>query len=294
MQPSNTSYEAFAHEPNYIAVNRGLIDTLPLCGVMQVLDLACGTGLLGALLSQRWSNHFHDSSDASRSFDLISLDLSVDQLRSAARGVVEHLPGTALVAAARAEAVPLRSGSFDTLMIGNAIQLFDDKPAAVAEAFRVLRHGGVLAFNTSFYSGTFAPGTERFYISWVALALSIIRSASAERERRGLPPIRRVRTPTERAFARTWLSADEYSSLLRSAGFLVQVENERTIILTRRSLEAIGAYSGLATVLLAGYPVELAAAALSEAAGRALNEAGLDGVPRYWLEMVAVKPGTLN
>jgi ubiquinone/menaquinone biosynthesis C-methylase UbiE len=293
MQPSSTSYEAFAQEPDYIAVNRALIDMLPLCGSMRVLDLACGTGLLGALLSQRWRDHFRDRSDASRSFDLISLDLSVDQLRSTARGMTEHLSGAALVAA-RAEAVPLRSGSFSTQLIGNAIQLFHDKPAALTEAFRVLRPGGVLAFNTSFYSGTFAPGTERFYISWVALALGIIQSANADRERRGLPLIRRVRDPAERAFARRWLSADEYRGLLRSAGFLVQMENERMVVLTRRSFEAIAGYGALATVLLAGYPVELAAAALSEASGRALDKAGLDGVPRYWLEMVAIKSGTLG
>ena len=52
----------------------------------------------------------------------------------------------------------------------------------------------------------------------------------------------------------------------------------------------VGAYGGLAEVLMSGYPVEIASECLQEAAGRAFRNAGIKEVERYWLEVTAVKP----
>jgi len=51
----------------------------------------------------------------------------------------------------------------------------------------------------------------------------------------------------------------------------------------------VGAYCGLAEVLMSGYPVDIASECLQEAAGRAFNNLGLTEVDRYWLEVTATK-----
>ena len=72
-------------------------------------------------------------------------------------------------------------------------------------------------------------------------------------------------------------------------GFEVQWYCHRTMIMNQRSLETVGAYSGLACVLLSGYPVELASEALQASAGPAFKALGFTEVRRLWLELVAVK-----
>src|SRR5690348_13913187 len=44
------SYEPFSREPEYMEVNREFVETLPLAGRRDILDLACGTGTLTSLL----------------------------------------------------------------------------------------------------------------------------------------------------------------------------------------------------------------------------------------------------
>ena len=60
-------------------------------------------------------------------------------------------------------------------------------------------------------------------------------------------------------------------------------------MLNQRCFETIGAYAGLAKVLLSGYPVKLACEALEKASAPTLVVIGMDEVPRFWLEMVVQK-----
>jgi hypothetical protein len=175
------------------------------------------------------------------------------------------------------------------VIMGNAIQLVEDKNRLFGETYRVLRQGGLFAFNTSFYAGTFVPGTERFYIQWVAQAHNFIKRKNEELKAQGLQSITRQRGQADQASSRSWLSIQEYAGLLQQHGFTIRNVHERTVMLTQRSFEAIGAYAGLARVLLSGYPIALACEALVKASGPALAAANTDAVPRHWLEMVAVR-----
>ena len=49
----DTSYEPYADDPIYVAVNQALVDTIDLQDIERVADLACGTGLLTGLLFER-------------------------------------------------------------------------------------------------------------------------------------------------------------------------------------------------------------------------------------------------
>src|SRR5262249_39439041 len=112
---------------------------------------------------------------------------------------------------------------------------------------------------------------------------------NTDRAAKGLPAVTRRRESVARAFTKPWLSPGEYEALLVGQGFTIEAVNQRTVMLTRHSFELIGAYSGLATVLLGGYSGELASEALMKAAGPALAAAGLEAVPRNWLDVAARK-----
>ena len=186
---------------------------------------------------------------------------------------------------ATATRLPFREHTFDAVVLGNAVQLIDPKEALVAEVARVIRPCGVFAFNTSFYAGAYLAETERFYLQWVQAALNDLR---------GTPGIVRRKGVGRPAFTQPWLSPAEYRALLTRHGFEVVGTAERVVMLTQRCFETIGAYAGMAKVLLSGYPVRSACAALARAAAPALRAAGVPAIPRRWLEIVAVHGGDVR
>lgn len=290
----DTSYEPFSQEPEYIEVNRLFVESLGLGAPERILDLACGTGALTELLLEQIGR--------GAPVRVLGLDLSARSLQLAR----EHLlrlgltgppqPATSaasgpavFLAQASAECLPVADHSLDVVVVGNAIQLFGDKERAVREVRRVLRRGGTFAFNTSFYAGTYAPGTERFYLRWVEEAVGYVARRDAELRRRGLPGVPRKKGTARPAFSQPWLSREEYERLLEENGFEVRSVTERTVMLTRSSFEAIGSFAGLACVLLSGYPVGLACEALKASAGPALEAVNAEAVPRYWIEFSAAR-----
>jgi ubiquinone/menaquinone biosynthesis C-methylase UbiE len=183
--------------------------------------------------------------------------------------------------------LPIKDASIDLAMMGNAIQLIEPLDSMLSELRRVLRPRGRFAFNTSFYAGTYCKGTEHVYLHWVQEASQYVKKRSEQRKAQGLPGVKRARGKAGRAFSRPWLSIDDYRSAFEKHGFRIAYTNERTVMLDQRCFETIGAYAGLAKVLLSGYPVKLASEALERAAGPTLEGVGMTEVPRYWLEMVA-------
>jgi SAM-dependent methyltransferase len=93
----------------------------------RVLDLGCGTGRNLPLY------------DRSAAPALIGFDPSLDSLRKARR----RAPGVPLVQA-RAEALPFKSGAFDTVVSGLVFCSVDDVPRGLAEVERTLAAGGRL------------------------------------------------------------------------------------------------------------------------------------------------------
>lgn len=289
----DTSYEPFSREPEYIEANRAFVASLPLGPAPMVLDLACGTlSMTDQLLTQLEDRQAQ--SPAAERPTVYGLDLSRESLTLGRQFIVDKRSERVLeqifLVEGTATSLPYPSGHFDAVMMGNAIQLVPDLDAMVREVHRVLRSGGVFAFNTSFYAGTYCPGTEHVYIRWVQESLDYVLRRDREQRALGQPGIKRQRGTAGRAFSKPWLSAADYSGSLESAGLRVSAVNERTVMLTRSSFEKIGAYAGLAKVLLSGYPVKLACEAMERAAGPTLEAVGMTEVPRYWLEMTAVKP----
>lgn len=122
--------------PRYDLVNRvitfGLdrrwrsktFDALGLPPSSTVLDLACGTGDLAALVMRRGCR-------------VVGSDLS--------RGMLSARHATFPAAQSDAMALPFSTGAMDGVVCGYALRNFTDLPASLAEAARVLRPGGRLA-----------------------------------------------------------------------------------------------------------------------------------------------------
>ena len=280
--PLDTSYEPFAQEPAYLDLNMAFVQTLPLSGVRTYVDLACGTGVVTGLVVDR----LHAGGVAPT---VLGVDLSAESLRLARAAFAERAEPVAVTFVdGPGDRVPIQDGWADLVTVGNALHLFDDLAGMLAEVRRVSRPGAVFAFNSSFYAGTFAAGTESFYTEWMRQAVVRLGAETERRLASGLPPLTRRRGQAGTAFSHPWLTPDRYDDALTAAGFEVTSRRERTVVLGRRELEAIGRYAGLAAVLLSGYPVDVAADALARAVGPALEVSRRETVERRWLEVVAV------
>lgn len=287
----DTSYEPFSREPEYIEANRAFVASLPVGPAPRVLDLACGTlSMTDQLLEELEARQSDAAPGTPRVF---GLDLSRESLALGRQFIAEKRSPAILdqvfLVEGTATSLPFPAEHFDAVMMGNAIQLVPDLDAMLREVHRVLRTGGIFAFNTSFYAGTYCPGTEHVYIRWVQESLDYVLRRDRELRAQGQPGIKRHRGTAGKAFSKPWLSADDYARGVEAAGLRVTATHERTVILKQSSFEKIGAYAGLAKVLLSGYPVKLACEAMERAAGPTLQAVGMVEVPRYWLEMTATK-----
>lgn len=274
----NTTYEPFSRQPEYIDVNRGFISSLHLHNCLSLLDLACGTGTLSDLLR-----------DIHAVEKIIGLDLSSESLHLAQEHFSGAIPPVPAFMRGTADCLPFRNNRFQAVVMGNSIHNLPDQDLLLQEIGRVLAPGGIFAFNTSFFAGTFPPGTEMLYHEWLKIALNHIKREDETLRQRGEPGIRRQKGTSHRAFSRKWPTPDEFSELLDRNGFTVKWFCHRTIMLNQESLRMVGAYSEMAKVLLSGYPVEIASAALDASVAPAFAAYGRPEVKRLWLEVVAEK-----
>jgi ubiquinone/menaquinone biosynthesis C-methylase UbiE len=276
-EPIDDSYEPFSREPEYVEANRGFIESLKWDADSRVLDLACGTGTLADVLLQLRPKVRLEGVDISHESLLLAEEHFARQRAEGAR--IAFVEGSA-------ERLPFRDGVFDAVMMGNAIHLLPDTAGLLREIARMLRCGGLFAFNTAFYAGTFVAGTEPFYHQWMREAVAYIQRT---RQAAGEVAGRRRRGTVSRAFSNRWRRPDEWVEELKQHGFDVEQVYERTVIMTQRSFEKVGAYAGLARVLLSGYPVALACEALQASVGPALVAVESREIPRQWLEVAAIR-----
>lgn len=290
----NTTYEPFSAEPEYVAANRGFVGLQPLTHVRRFLDLACGAGVVSELLLEQSPNAHLNGVD----YDPVQVELSTARLQRLGREVRygfeltnDLVDGKSVVtlAVGSADQLPFPDQSFDCVTIANAIHLLPDKPRFLAGVARVLRPGGLFGFNSAFYAGSMPPGTDRIYMDWIRIASELIQAKSDSLVAAGKPPIKRVRGANRGAFKNRWYTPAEWSQMLRDVGLQTHVDHERVVDLNGRALGLVGAYGGLAEVLMSGFPIEEAAAALEQAAEPALAAAGFATAPRNYLEIWATR-----
>jgi ubiquinone/menaquinone biosynthesis C-methylase UbiE len=289
----DTSYEPFSREPEYIEGNRGFVAGLPLRPGATVIDVACGTGAISEVMLEREPN-----------LRILGLDLSRESLTLGRKdflaagmesrdGLVmardrEGVRTRLLLAEASAEVLPYRSGIADLVFMGHSIHLPPRRDDLLSEIVRVMKPGALFAFNSAFYAGINPPGTEVFYRLWMTKALHYLQEMEARQRAAGGPGIPRRRGTIPKMMP--YLTPGEWADVLTGHGLEEVTIHERTIMMSRRAHEAVGAYSGFARVMVSGYPAALACEALVHAAGPAMAEAGYEMLPKNWLEVTARKP----
>jgi ubiquinone/menaquinone biosynthesis C-methylase UbiE len=265
------TFEAFAQHDFYRAVNEHLVDaTLQIRSriaqlpIRRALDLACGTGAVTQLLVEGLRRMREPA-------EVIAVDPSESALEKARRLV----GNAAAFVRGTAQAFSSVATGLDVILFCNAIHLLPDKDEMLHEASKALNRDGVLGFNTSFYEGCYAPGTERFYRLWMLRALQLLKQENG---------IRPERTKVE---AMRWLTPDEYRELLQRHGFIIEEMHAEEAMMTCESWQDISHYSDFANGALPGVPEELAIPALQRAVAQAYDELGITELPRNWLQVVA-------
>ncbi|HYO24052.1 MAG TPA: class I SAM-dependent methyltransferase [Lacipirellulaceae bacterium] len=114
---------------------RRLVQRIPLSHSATALDAGCGDGFYTELLAERLPGGC-----------AIALDNSPSYLE-AARGRLgpRIAAGRARVVEGDVTALPFDDGSLDAVWSGHSMQSYDSLPEVMAEFYRVLRPGGVLA-----------------------------------------------------------------------------------------------------------------------------------------------------
>ena len=260
-------FSRFASHPFFEEVNRWLVERVASLG-SRFVDLACGPGAVTELIVQAMRE---------RGRGLVyAVDPSLSELERAKRRIasslVEFIQGSA-------ENLSRLVPQVDVVVFCNAIHLIRDKRQVLEEIRKVLRSGGTLAFNTTFFKGCYPPGTERFYRYW------ILRAAQYLRER-GVSVLRH-----DRAESLEWVTAEEYGALVTQAGFVDPSWRLHPVTLSPESLEDIGQFSLFVQGALPQVPLEMGADALAQAVRKAMEDAKIKGgVPRFWLQFIARAP----
>lgn len=274
---SSYTFDPFARHQFYHDVNESLarraierLDaSLPKGQVVHVVELASGTGAVTELILDELERVGRPGSVTGVEPSTEAIDIARERL--AGRNV-EFIQGDA-------EQVAALGAQADAAFFCNAIHLIPDKADVINKLAAALRPGGYLAINSSFYTGAYAPGSERFYHLWTRRALGWLRANH--------PGVRTSRQ--EKAQAMQWLTADGYGDLMAQCGLRVVDRVEETAQMPLSSWQDIGRYWLFIEGALPGVPIPIAADALYNAAGEAFEELGLSDVPRIWLQLIAQK-----
>ena len=258
------SFAKFAAHPFFKEVNEWLVARAGITPGSDVVDLGCGPGAVTELILT-WMG-------VPPQGRVFAIDPSPSALGQAAHrvqsAVVRFIQGTA-------ERLSQLVPPVDTVIFCNAIHLVREKAQVLAGISKVLRPGGVLVFNTTFFDGAYPADTHRFYKLWVLRAVRWLRQ-------RGYSVARGVK-----ATAMEWLTPEEYRRLLRATGFgetHMELHEKR---LSCQAWEDISEFSLFIRGALPGIPLAQGAEALKIGVRQAMEELRLQTVPRIWLQSIA-------
>ena len=171
-----------------------LLDYLQLADGADVLDCGCGMGFYLLAMQQL------------RAVRLTGLDMDPDRLRYA-----EELGVRATLVQGDGEALPFPDASFDRMLMSEVLEHVPDDGAALREAHRVLRPGGILAISVP--QARYPFWWDPINATWTALGGAPIRSG----------PVVGIWTNHERLYEPSALA-----SVVHEAGFHVETLEEAT------------------------------------------------------------------
>jgi ubiquinone/menaquinone biosynthesis C-methylase UbiE len=276
------TFDPFARHPFYARINQALVCravgrldvTWPTNQCVRVVDLAAGTGAVTQLILAELER-------VGRPATVTGIEPSVAALESARKQLsgpnVRFVQGDT-------DQLGQIAPEADAVFLCNALHLFPDKPAAVRQIRSVLGPGGVFACNSTFFLGAHTPESERFAHLWIRRALGWLREHH--------PDVRPSRRNQVAGLA--WLSADEYAELLEAQGLVIVERTLEVVMMPIRAVQDIGRYQLFIEGALPGVPIPMGADALEWGAGEAARELDITEVPRVWLQLLAIVPGSVQ
>jgi ubiquinone/menaquinone biosynthesis C-methylase UbiE len=281
-ETNHYTFEPFAAHSFYTDINRALVKhTLkhlierPAGTALTIVDMACGTGAVTRLIAEEMARQ--GRLEQTR---LIGVDPSAEALRRAKKGMDETgLHVQADFIQGEAEDLPKLVQNADAAFFCNAIHLVPDKLAAFRQMASILAPGGIFGCNSAFYTGTYVPGTERFYRLWTRRAIGWLRQ-----EHPDVHPSRE-----EKAMAMQWITPQEYINLLNQSGFPTVETEKDNVSISLDGWRDLGQYWLFIEGALPGIPLAYGAEALGKAVYEAGQELGITEVLRTWLQIIAIK-----
>ena len=259
------SFTPFTRHPFFTHVNKWILERVICPGRQVIVDLGCGPGAVTQLILERVRGQQPPPK-------VIGVDPSESALAKARAAIssrfAEFVQGSA-------EWLSKLVKSADAVVFLNAIHLVNDKPRVLQEIRSVLKPGGVLAFNSTFFAGAYVEGTSGFWRRWVVRSVQALREKGIDVKHNG------------HAAAMEWLSAEQYRAACEAAGLKPTTVELLRVDMTRQALIDIGNFSLFIEGALPGVPLEEGARALEVGLERTMDELKVDSVPRNWLEVVA-------
>ena len=276
-QSEEYNFVAFAQDQAYREANRALLARAfaHLPSPFFQVDVASGTGLVPQEISALCQAHGKHGT-------VIGLDPDRFAVESARRSTpsnpfctVEFVEGRAQDMA-RLLAGRIPPQGVDYVTIHDALHEIEeeDKPAVLRTIARLLRPGGLFSYNSAFTSAAMEVAAV-VWGRWKARAFAIL-GGKRDREVKGLI----THTP------------EEYRQMIADAGLTVIHEARRTVQMSRRALETIARYPRFVYGVFADLVGEdrISLAEKSHALIAALDDLGINEVPRVWHELLALKP----
>jgi SAM-dependent methyltransferase len=172
----------------------------------------------------------------------------------------------------------------DAVFLCNALHLIPDKPDVVRKITSVLAPDGFFACNSTFFTGAQTPESVRFTHRWIRLAFGWLRQRHPD-----LHPTHRGQVA-----ALSWLSADEYVTLLEAQGLQIVERTLERVLMPLSAVQDIGRYRLFIAGALPGIPIPLGAEALVWAAAEAARELDVTEVSRIWLQLLAQRQANVS
>ena len=259
------SFTPFTQHPFFTYVNRWILERVICPGRQVIVDLGCGPGAVTKLILER----VNGQQPPPRVIGVDPSPSALEKARAAISSrVAEFVQGSA-------EWLSKLVKSADAVVFLNAIHLVQDKPSVLAEIRRVLKPGGVLAFNSTFFAGAYVEGTSGFWRRWIVRSVQALREKGLDVQHNG------------HAAAMEWMSADQYAAACEAARLKPTTVELLRVDMTRQALIDIGHFSLFIEGALPGVPLEEGARALEIGLERTMDELKVESVPRNWLEVVA-------
>lgn len=276
------NFEEFSRQPEYVEVNRALMQKLvsQLPPVFCHVDVATGTGLVPELIIDEARRGDKRGRVIGIDPNITSLNIARRRVHSSSGIVVEFIEGFGQNLKQLLERrIPQKGVSGVSILDAlHEIREDEDKVKVIQAMADILKPGGLLAFNSAFTT----DGISKDPMSWGKLKLRAMAKWGGKRDKQvqGLP----ILTP------------GKYKQMIENAGLVVIYEAKKIVNLTIKSLVAISKYPAFIRGVFEDMQGQesISDREKSNELIKAIEKLSVPTLPRVWYEIIAQKTPVLS